>query len=94
MPLTIPDDVLEQAGLTEREAAIEIACRLFDAGLLHLWPAAQLASLSRVEFEEECHKRGVPVYRYTEAEYERDLETIGKLEEVRAGRQRHIAGRA
>jgi predicted HTH domain antitoxin len=51
MPIVISDETLEQAGLTEREALIEIACRLFDVGKLHLWPAAKMAGLSRVEFE-------------------------------------------
>jgi hypothetical protein len=31
MPVIIPDETLKQAGLTESEARIEIACRLFDA---------------------------------------------------------------
>jgi predicted HTH domain antitoxin len=47
----IPDVTLKQAGLTEKDALIEIACRLFDGDKLHLWPAAKLAGLSRDEFE-------------------------------------------
>ena len=50
MPVVISDETLRQAGLTEREAVVEIACRLFDAGKLALWPAAKLAGMSRVEF--------------------------------------------
>ena len=53
MPVTINDETLREAGFTEREAIVEIACRLFDAGKLALWPAAKLAGLSRVEFEGE-----------------------------------------
>ena len=34
MPVIIPDETLKQAGLTEKEALIEIACRLFDADKL------------------------------------------------------------
>ena len=49
MPVVIPDETLQQAGLTEREALVEIACRLFDAGKLPLWPAAKLAGMSRVD---------------------------------------------
>jgi predicted HTH domain antitoxin len=51
--------------MTEREALIEIACRLFDAGKLHLWPAAQLAGLSRVEFEQQLVDRKIAIYRPT-----------------------------
>lgn len=79
MPLTIPDEVLAQAGLTERDACIEFACRLFDAGKLPLWPAARLAGLSRAEFEAELRTRGLPVYRITEAHYRQDLEALRKL---------------
>ena len=53
MPLTLSDEILTQAGMSAEEARVEIACRLFDAEKLHLWPAAQLAQLSRVEFEAE-----------------------------------------
>jgi predicted HTH domain antitoxin len=65
MPLTLSDDVLKQAGMSADEARIEIACRLFDAGKLDLWPAAQLAELSRAEFEAELMKRKIPIYRLT-----------------------------
>ncbi|MEW6741691.1 MAG: UPF0175 family protein [Planctomycetota bacterium] len=53
MPLIIPDEILQAAGLSENDALIEIACRLFDAGRLTLWDAARLARLSRVEIEGE-----------------------------------------
>ena len=39
--LSIPDHVLRQAGLTERDALVEFACRLFDAGKITLWSAAR-----------------------------------------------------
>ncbi len=37
--LIVPDEMLRQAGLSEREALLEFACRLFDAGRLSLWSA-------------------------------------------------------
>ena len=61
MPVIIPDETLKQAGLSEDEARVEIACRLYDADKLHLWPAAQLAGLSRDEFESELISRGIAV---------------------------------
>ena len=52
MPLLeIPDEILKLTGLSAREAIVEFACSLFDAGKLPLWPAAKLAGLSRVEME-------------------------------------------
>jgi predicted HTH domain antitoxin len=79
MPLTITDDVLEQADLTGQEARVEFACRLFDAGRLRLRPAARLAGMSRAEFEAELRARGLPVYRITEEHYRQDLEALRRL---------------
>ncbi|HLQ45749.1 MAG TPA: UPF0175 family protein [Planctomycetaceae bacterium] len=79
MTLTIPDGTLQSAGMTEREMQIEIACRLFDAGKLHLWPAAQLAGMSRGEFEEELALRNIAIYRPTVEDLDLDLRNMPKL---------------
>lgn len=79
MSIVISDKILEQAGLSEQEARIEIACHLFDTGKLALWPAAQLAGLSRGEMEDELISRGIPVYRITSRELAEDLEAIERL---------------
>jgi predicted HTH domain antitoxin len=74
MPLIIPDETLKQAGLIESEACIEIACRLFDADKLHLWPAAQLAGLSRDEFEAALITRGIAMHHIDEDYLKHELE--------------------
>ena len=51
MPLVIPDELLLEAGLDEREALVEIACRLFESGKLTLWSAVKFAGMSRTELE-------------------------------------------
>jgi predicted HTH domain antitoxin len=79
MPLTIPDEVLKQAGLTQREALIEFACRLFDAERIDVHQAARIAGLDRYAFEEELRKRGLAVYRVTEEDLKHDLEAFRKL---------------
>ena len=79
MPVVISDETLQQAGLTEREAVIEIACRLFDAGKLALWPAAKMAGLSRVEFEQELVNRKIPIYRPTLQDFADDLAALDRL---------------
>jgi len=79
MPLMIPDDVLKQAGLSEHEMAVEIACRLFDAGRLELPQAAKLAGLARVELEEELMARNIPVYRPTMGDFLDDIAALDKL---------------
>jgi len=80
MPLTISDEVLQSAGLTEDEARVEIACRLFDAEKLALWPAAQFAGMTRVEFEEELRRRKIPIYRPTIEDLHADLAAFERLD--------------
>ena len=79
MPLVIPDDALQAAGMDEHEAKVEIACRWFDAGKLALGHAARLAELGEAEFEAELEARGIPRHRYTEEMLERDVEVLRKL---------------
>ena len=79
MTITVPDDVLQQAGLSEREALIEFACRLFDAERLDLFAAARLASLSRSEFEAELRARRIPIYRPTLADIADEEAALRKL---------------
>lgn len=79
MTLVVPDDVLQQSGLTERQFQIECACRLFDAGTLALWPAARCAGLSRAEFEAELRRRGIDVYRPTIADLDADADAVKAL---------------
>ena len=79
MPVVISDETLREAGLSEREAAVEIACRLFDAGKLALWPAAKLAGLRRSEFEQELRARQIPVYRPTVQDLADDLAALERL---------------
>ncbi len=59
--LVIPDETLREAGLDERKALVEFACRLFDAGILTLWSAAKLAGMNLVEFEQELLSRKIPL---------------------------------
>jgi predicted HTH domain antitoxin len=79
MPLVIPDDALREAGLSERDALIEFACRLFESGRLGLWGAAKLAGLSRVAFEGELLVRHIPWLRPDEGDLADDLAAIERL---------------
>ncbi len=58
--LQSPDDVLRQAGMTEREAVLELACRLFETERLSLFLAARLAGLPQAEFEDRLLGQGHP----------------------------------
>ena len=83
MPVIIPDETLKAAGMNEREAKIEIACRLFAAQKLEKSEACRFAGLSRVEFEDELIKRGLPIIIYTRELWERDLEALELMKEQR-----------
>lgn len=74
--LHIPEDVLRQAGITEQEALLELACRLFDTGKLSLFFAAKLAGLSQGEFEDVLLDRKITIYRYDDEDLESDLKTL------------------
>lgn len=87
MPVVIPDETLERAGLTEREVAVEIACHLYDVGKLALWPAAKIAGMSRSEFEAELMGREIPVYRPTLEDLAHDVATIRRLRARRDDRR-------
>lgn len=80
MSLTISDEELRDLGITEREARIELACRLFDLEKLHLWPAAQFAGLSRIEMEAELSRRNIPIYRPTIDDLKQDLAALDAME--------------
>jgi predicted HTH domain antitoxin len=74
--VTPPNDVLREAGLTEAEAVVELACRLFDTGRLTRWSAARLAGLDRVAMEEALTARAISTYRPMIDDLGRDLSTL------------------
>ncbi len=84
MPVIIPDETLKQTGLTEREALIEFACLFFSKGKLDLWPAAQLAGLTRDEFSSQLVSRGIAPYRMDEEYIRHELEYAAKFEPERS----------
>ena len=77
--LPIPDEVLKEAGLTEHEALVEFACRLFAAGRLTLWSAAKLAGLDRNGIEDALLERKIPIYRPQPSDLAEDLATLTRL---------------
>lgn len=87
MPLTISDEILASAHLTDREALIEFACTLFVRRKLHKPQAAKLCGLTRTEFEQELINRDLPVVIYNEELVRQDGEAATQLAEMnRAGR--------
>lgn len=68
-----PDNICE--GL-EREAKLEIACRLYKLGKLSLFFAARMAGVSQAEFEDILLERQIPIYQYDLEDLENDLRTL------------------
>ena len=59
MPLIIGDDILREAKLTEAEARVEFACRLYAAERLSFDSAVHLSGLSSERLREELVSRGI-----------------------------------
>jgi predicted HTH domain antitoxin len=85
MTLSIPDEILAQAGLSERDALTELACRLYDADKLDFNTAARLGGLSRVELERELLARKLAIVHYSEDDFRQDRETIAHLGSAKPG---------
>jgi predicted HTH domain antitoxin len=63
MPVTLSDELLSEAGLSEPDAKLEIACRLYDAGKLTMPQATGWVGITRVEFENALLERNLPLIR-------------------------------
>lgn len=59
---TIPDDILETAGLTEKDCLIELAVHLYAERRLTIGQALRLSQLSRLEFESELARHDISLY--------------------------------
>lgn len=79
MPLTITDEELATAGLSESEARLEFACRLYDAGKLTMPAAARMAGVSRTEFEAALLERNLPLIRVNDAYWQQETESLRRL---------------
>lgn len=76
--LQISDELLREAGLSEREALLELACRLFETGRLSLPSAARMAGLDRNGMEDALLARGIAIYRPTPQDLADDLAALGR----------------
>lgn len=79
MPLTITDDMLLSAGLSETEAKLEIACRLYGAAKLSLPEATRWAGVNRTEFEAALLARGLPLVRVDETYWQAEIDNMQRL---------------
>lgn len=78
MPVTIPDEVLTAAHLSEPELKRELAVTLFQQERLTLAQASRLAEMDRLSFQAVLAERQVPIH-YDINDFHDDLRTLRKL---------------
>ena len=79
MPVTVSDQLLAEAGLSEAEAKLEIACRLYDAGKPTMPQATRWAGISRVEFESALLERHLPLVRIDDSYWQQEVAALERL---------------
>lgn len=78
MSVTIPDEVLTAARMSEDELRQEVAVMLFERNKLTMGQACRLAGLPRLQFQHLLASRQIPIH-YDVADFEADLETLRAL---------------
>ena len=78
MPVTISDEVLTAAHITELQLKQELALTLFQQERLTLAQASRLAEMSQLAFQALLAERQIPIH-YGVEEFREDLRTLHKL---------------
>ena len=79
MGLTIPEDVLQAARMSEDELRRELAVMLFQQERLSLGKACELAQMSRATFQHLLASRSIPPH-YDVSDFDDDMQTLNDLE--------------
>lgn len=78
MPITISDEVLAAARITEAELKQELALTLFQRERLTLAQASRLAGLDQLAFQAMLAEREIPIH-YGIEEFHADLRTLREM---------------
>ncbi len=78
MLVEIPNQLLENAGISENDILLRIAIMLFQEEKLTLGQASKLAGIDQINFQKELAQRDIPIH-YGEEEYKKDLKTIRRI---------------
>lgn len=76
--VTVPDELLTAAGLTEREMAAEVALELYRREKLTMGQAVRLAGMDRISFWGLMASRDIYMH-YDVEDLEQDIATLRKL---------------
>jgi predicted HTH domain antitoxin len=79
MPVTIPDDVLIAAHMSEPELKQELALALFQRGRFTLAQASRLAEMSQLAFQALLADRQIPIH-YDVEDFREDLKTLRQMD--------------
>ena len=75
MPVTVSDELLQSADLTEAELQIEIAVTLFQQDRLTLGQASIFANVDQIDMQRILASRRIPLH-YGVEELEQDLALV------------------
>jgi predicted HTH domain antitoxin len=78
MSVTITDEVLQAARMSEEELRQELATLLYQREKLTLAQASRLAGLNQFQLQHLAASRGIPVH-YGIEDFEQDLKTLRAL---------------
>lgn len=78
MNLTIPEDIVLAANISEAELKREIAIVLYQQKKLSIGKARRLAGMDLIQFQKEIASRGICV-NYDVEEFKADLKTLERL---------------
>jgi predicted HTH domain antitoxin len=79
MPVTISDEVLTAAHITEPELKKELALALFEQERLTLAQASRLAEITQLQFQAISADRQIPIH-YGVEEFRDDVRTLSEPE--------------
>jgi predicted HTH domain antitoxin len=81
MPVTISDEVLAAAHISEPELKQELALTLFHRERLTLEQASRFAEMSQLAFQALLAERQIPIH-YGVEEFREDLQTLRKTQQL------------
>ena len=81
MPVTISDEVLTAAEISEAELRQELALVLFQQERLTLAQASRLAEMSQLAFQALLADRRIPIH-YGIEEFREDVKTLRQTERI------------
>ncbi len=79
MTIQIPDRIVQDAGLDEKSATLELALTLYAQQRVSPGQVRAMCGLGYFEFEQIVKERGLPTCFMTDEEAALELETIRKL---------------